>query len=244
MITVIHLRGTSEPLTPHGISTTFLSALDSRFHVVTPSYPADYGMPVPFEESNRLGREAAIREAQLAPGAVVLTGYSAGGLISGDLARDIAAGQVPTVPPAKLIAVALLADPKRPVGGGAPGLPTQGGYGILGQRPIPRVRAYYGCAFGDPISALGADNPIRSIADLSRRFTTNPRGLDGWVRDMFEVALSNQLQPWWRHPFRPQRWGAAVDALAAYLVRGQHTDSYLREGICEGLAQVLNEEIR
>lgn len=245
MIHVIHLRGTNEPLTPGGISRTFLDSLDrDRFQITTPAYPADYGARVSFLESNRAGRDAVIDRIRAVDGPVLLSGYSAGAMIAGDLARDINDGQVPGVMSSRIAAVALLADPLRPEGEGIRELPVPPGYGIAGQRPIPDIPTYWATASRDPISALGADNPLRSAADLSAAFTLSPAGWDKWAADMAVKLSRRQLQPWWMFWLRPGRWGAAIDALNGYLFRGFHTNSYLDEGICTALAAVINREVR
>ena len=244
MIHVIHLRGTNEPLVPAGISRTFLDALDrDRFHITTPTYPADYGQHVSFLESNRAGREAVLNQIRSTPMPVVLTGYSAGAFIMGDLAAEIAASEFDDILPSRVLAVALLADPKRPEGEGAPGIPTPGGYGIAGQRSIRDILTFWGTASADPISALGADNPLRSAADLTAAFTTDPRGWDEWAQDMVIKLVRRQYQPWWMFWLRPGRWGEAIAALNGYLFQGLHTRSYLDERVCTRLAAVVNREV-
>lgn len=245
MIQVIHLRGTNEPLTPGGISRTFLDSLDrDRFQITTPAYPADYGTRVSFLESNRAGRVAVIDRIRAVDGPVLLSGYSAGAMIAGDLARDVNEGRVPGVLSSRISAVALLADPLRPEGAGIPDLPVPPGYGIAGQRVIPDIPVYWATASRDPISALGADNPLRSAADLTAAFTLSPLGWDEWAADMLAKLAHRQLQPWWMFWLRPGRWGAAIDALNGYLFQGRHTDDYLRQGICTRLAEVVNREVR
>lgn len=244
--TVIHLRGTNEPLVPGGISRTFLDALDpNRFEIVTPAYPADFGARVSFLESNAAGRDAVVERLRATEGPVVLSGYSAGAFIQGTLARDIALSNVAGVLPSRIEAVALLADPLRPEGAGADGIPIPGGYGIAGQRPIPDLPVFWGTASHDPIAALGADNPLRSAADLTEAFTLSPLGWDEWARDMYDrLIVRRDLQLWWAFGFRPWRWGQAADALDSYIRRGGHTDDYLRQGICTTLAAVINREVR
>lgn len=244
MIPVIHLRGTAEPGGP-GISSTFLDALDrNRFTPVRVEYPASYGFPVPFVESNRVGRARALDLIDDTTGPFLLSGYSAGAFIAGDLAAEIAAGRVPFVDPARLAGVALLADPKRPPGAAAPGIPAPPGHGIAGIRPLPGVRAWWGTASNDGISALPADNPLRSVADLTAAFTVDPRGWDAWALDMYvRLIIRQDLQLWRAFRLRPGRFAEAADALAGYLLRGAHTADYLRQGICVRLAAVVNQEV-
>lgn len=246
MIQVIHLRGTSEPLNPGGISRTFLDALDpERFQITTPAYPADYGLAVSFEESNRIGREAVLERIRQTDGPVILSGYSAGAMIQGTLAADIAQSRIPGILPSRIEAVALLADPLRPEGMGLEGDPVVGGYGIAGQRWIPDIPTYWATASHDPISALSRDNPLRSAADLTAAFTLSPLGWDEWAADMYDrLVVRRDLQLWWKFRFRPGRLIGAIDALGGYLFRGEHTDAYLRQNICMHLARVVNEAVQ
>lgn len=244
-IRVIHLRGTNEPFVPGGVSTTFLDGLDqSRFEIWHPDYPADYGLRVSFAVSNRIGRDKTVELIRSTSDPVVLSGYSAGAYIMGDLARDIAKGKIAGIAPEQITAVALLADPKRPEGSGAPGLHTPGGYGIAGRRGIPGVRVFWGTSARDPIAALSGDNPLRSAADLTKAFTMDPRGWDEWAQDMFNTLVRREIQPWWMFWLRPGRWGAAIAALNAYIAQGAHTDDYLRLHVCTALAGVVNRDVR
>lgn len=242
MTTVIHLRGTNEPLNEDGISMTFLNNLDPRFNVEIPAYAADYGLHASFAESNIEGRTKVLELLRTLDGPVILSGYSQGAYIMGTLARDINDGRVSGVMASKIEAVALLADPLRPEGEGADGIPTPSGYGIAGQRPIPDLSVYWGTASHDPISALPADNPLRSVADLSKMFSIDPRDWAEWVADVRHTIETNALQPWWMFWLRPWRWVEALAALNGYLT-GRHTNSYLDEGICVRLADVINREV-
>jgi hypothetical protein len=240
--TVIHLRGTNEPLDVHGISLSYLYRLDpNRFRIVTPNYPADYGLRKSFAESNAAGRAKVLELIRSIEGPIILSGYSQGAYIMGDLARDIAMSQFDDILPSRIEAVTLLADPKRPEGEGIP--PYPGGYGIAGQRDIPDIPVFWATASRDPISALAADNPLRSAADLTAAFTLSPLGWDEWAADMLAKLAHRQLQPWWMFWLRPGRWGAAIDALNGYLFQGRHTDDYIREGVCARLAAAVNEAV-
>ncbi|WP_280420048.1 hypothetical protein [Nocardia carnea] len=247
MIRVIHLRGTNEPSGP-GVSDAFLGALDpDRFKPVRVEYPADYGVNVPFRDSYAAGRIAAIDAIHAEPGPFLLSGYSQGAYIAGDLALDIATEFVGVgIDRHRMRGVALIADPKRPAGAGCPGIPTPPGHGIAGQRPVPGVPVWWGTASRDGIAALPADNPLRSVADLSKAFTLHPRGWLGWAEDMYQRLTGPRidLQLWWRFRFRPARWAQAVNALAGYLVLGEHDRAYLHEYVCRRLALHINQEIR
>lgn len=240
-IHALHVRGVNEPLGP-GISATFLGALDQQKFLPFLLTNLDYGMPRPFAESYELAREEVIHHIHAAPGRVVLSGYSGGSYVIGDLARDIGAGIVEGIPPEKVAAVALLADPLRPEGAGAPNIPTPGGYGIAGQRWVRNLPVFWGTASRDSIAALGRENPLRSVADLSRAFTVNPLGWERWARDMFNTLTAWQVQPWWMFWHKPGRWADAILALNGYLTTA-HTADYLTEGVCVALAKVVNEAV-
>lgn len=244
-IHVIHVRGVHEPMDARGISGTFLGALDSqRFLPVQLVQPMDYGFPMQFAESYERARQQVIDRIHDAPGRVVLSGYSGGSYVMGDLARDIAGGIVDGIDPGKLAAVALLADPERPEGAGAPGIPTPGGYGIAGSRAVNGVPAFWGTSSADPIASLTADNPLRTVADLSTLWSVDPLKAIPWATNVMHRLIYRQLQPWWMHPFRPAvEFGEAIDALNGYLFQGRHTQSYLAEGICTKLADVVNREV-
>lgn len=243
-IHAIHVFGVHEPHGP-GISMTFLNTLDpNRFQPVPIATPIDYGFPVPFDECTRQARAAVIEAIRAASGPVVLSGYSGGSLIQGDLARDIAAGVVQGIDYDQVAAVALLADPKRPEGAGATDIWTPPGYGIAGQRDIPGIPTLHGTASQDPIAALEADNPLRTVADLSPLWSADPLKAGAWAQDVMHTLIARQLQPWWMHPFRPaEQLGEAINALNGYLWQGHHTNDYLTQGICTGLAQVVNREL-
>lgn len=246
LIRAIHVRGVKEPHDVNGISATFLHALDQdRFLTILAAADMDYGAPVPFAESYAYARARVIEQILIAPGPVVLSGYSGGAYVIGDLARDIAEGRVDGVMASDIAAVALLADPLRPEGEGAPGIPTPGGYGIAGQRYIPDIPAFWGSASRDAITACAADNPLRTVADLSTLWSVDPLRAIPWAQDVMHRLIYRQLQPWWMHPFRPaEQWGGAIDALNGYLWQGHHTNDYLREGVCVALAAAVNEAIR
>lgn len=240
-IHVLHCRGVAEPLGP-GISAMFLAALDQAKFLPFLLGAMDYGFPRPFAESYERARVEVIEQIHAAPGRVVLSGYSGGAFVIGDLARDIAANIVDGIPPEKVAAVALLADPMRPEGAGAPNIPTPGGYGIAGQRWVRNLPVFWGTASADSIASLGAENPLRTVADLSRAFTVNPLGWERWARDMFNTLTAWQVQPWWMFWHKPGRWEDAILALNGYLTTA-HTADYISEGVCVKLAAAVNREV-
>jgi hypothetical protein len=233
-----------EPLTQGGISMTLLGALDpAKFAYVLVRYPADYGDPIPFGESNLIGRTNAIKEIAAAPGPVMLTGYSAGSFIAGDLAMDIVNGIVDGIDPSKLVAVALLADPKRPEGAGVPQIYTPGGYGIAGQRDITGVPVFWGTASMDPIAALDGSNPLRTVADLSVFASIDPDRWETWALSIQATVVNRSLQPAWKFWLQPWMWVDAAHALDLYIRLGGHTDDYLRQGICTALAEAVTAAV-
>jgi hypothetical protein len=244
MIQVIHLRGTQEPPAENGVSSTFLDALDpARFQPILVPYPAEYGNPTSFFESNVIGRQNAMDLIRRAPDRVVLSGYSAGAYIAGDIAVDIVAGREDGVEMEKIAAVALLADPKRPAGAGCRGIPTPGGSGIAGERDIFGVRALWGTASTDPIAALDDSNLLRTVADLTVFASIDPRRWDAWARSVLTVIEQRRLQPAWKFWLQPRKWADAAAALDRYLRLGGHTFRYLDEGICTKLAEVINSQV-
>lgn len=244
-IDVIHLRGTWEPEQPPNISGLFLDNLDrSRFQVYPVDFPADYGRPMPFDMSNAVGRGQAVFLAATSPNRFILSGYSAGSFIAGDLAAEIRNRAVPSIDPDRLLAVVLIADPKRPFGAGAPGLPTPPGYGVAGQRAVPGERVWWGSSPRDPISALPVSSPLRTVADLTKEFSIDPRLWPQWGQSMLLTLIRRQVQPWWMFWRRPDaELMQAILELNEYVHAGGHTEAYALEGICTSLAQVVNNSI-
>ncbi|MET8774009.1 alpha/beta fold hydrolase [Nocardia sp. NPDC004654] len=219
-----------------GISAVFAASLDpKRFNPRIVSYPADYGRTVPYVDSLVAGRKALIAAIEESPRRVVLAGYSQGAAIAGDVAASVG-GEL-----AQIIACALIADPLRPTGkclGADPG-----GYGIAGQRDVPDVPTYWAAAPGDPITALPAGNPLRSIADLSAYFSlSSPQAALRWGQSLIDVATRRQLQRWWS-PQYWRSWSGAVAFARGYLIDGRHTDDYIRYGHAKRLAERLNAEV-
>ncbi|WP_431954150.1 hypothetical protein [Nocardia lijiangensis] len=224
---------------PHGdgIGAAFAASLDpDRFSSRIVPYPADYGRTMPYADSLVVGRKALIAAIEASNRRVVLAGYSQGAAIAGDIAASVGRGEF-----AQVVACALIADPLRPEGkclGVDPG-----GYGIAGQRDVPNVPTYWVAAPGDPITALPAGNPLRSIADLSGYFSlSSPQAALRWGQSLIDVAGRRQLQRWWS-PQYWRSWSGAVAFARGYLVDGRHTDDYIRHGHAERLAQRLNAEV-
>ncbi|WP_051407498.1 PE-PPE domain-containing protein [Nocardia sp. CNY236] len=227
-----------------GACQVFADALDpKRFAPRMVAYPADYGRQLSYADSVAVGRRALLEAAEAAERRVVLAGFSQGAAIAGDLAAAAGHGALPQL---EVVACALIADPLRPAGAGIDGDP--GGYGIAGQRPITDIPAYWAAAPGDPITALPAGNPLRSIADLSAYFGLgSPEAMLRWGQSLLEVATRRRLQRWWS-PRNWRTWGGAIAYARGYLFDGRHTDDYLRHGHARRLAEALNrgvaEEVR
>jgi hypothetical protein len=171
---------------------------------------------------------------------VILSGYSQGAVIAGDVAAEIHAKSMVQY---NLIAVALIADGYRPPGVGLvpPGSQLSEGYGIAGQRPIPGVAAFWVSNWGDPISALPAGNPLRTVADLVGWFSfETPAAAANWGARMLDAVLSGRLQDWWA-PWNWSGWAGALAFARGYLFDGRHTTDYIALGYTAALAGRLAE---
>lgn len=238
-IDVLVVGGTWNP-GGDGVTTAFTDALNkSIFTTRMVAYPADYGTHVSYTDSVAAGKRALLAAVDRSPNPVVLAGYSQGAAVAGDLAAEIGRGEHPG---REVIACALIADPRRPAGKYL-GDNDPGGYGVVGERPITNIPVYWAAAPGDPITALPAGNPLRTIADLSAFFSfADANAALRWAQRMFDTALRNQLQRWWS-PANWREWAGAVAYARGYLVDGRHTDDYVRGGHARALAQALNRDI-
>lgn len=242
MIDVLILPGTGYPF-GDGISAAFAAALDpTRFASTIVRYPADYGLHTSYANSREAGRAALLDAIEAAPGRVVIAGYSQGAGIAGDVAAELAAGAHPGL---SVDGCALIADPARPPGATMPGLSATDGYGIVGARAIPdRIPAWWAAAPGDPITALPAGNPLRTIADASEYFSlAGPADALAWGVSLVEHARANRWQRWWSLPHWLD-WGGALTYARGYLLDGRHTSAYLAGGYCTRLAALVNQEVR
>lgn len=244
MIDVLILPGTGHGRNADGISRAFADALDpARFEPRIVAYPAEYGTPRPYAESRRLGRQALLN-AIPPRRRYVFAGYSQGAGIAGDLARDVVE-HMPGAIADHLVGCALIADPLRPAGAGMPHRPPASGYGIAGQRRVYPVSVpmWWAAADGDPITALPAGNPLRSVADLSEWWSlAGPAEVARWGEDLVDKARRGVYQQWWS-PANWRTWGGAVAYARGYLWDGRHTDDYLRHGHVQALADTVNREV-
>lgn len=238
-IDFLWLPGTGFSAGPDGISSAFGAALDrSRFEFIPLRYPADFGVRMPYETSVIAGRQVLVNAIRATPNRVIIGGYSQGAAVAGSLAAAIGRGEYPDL---EVEACALIADPGRPPGAGCPGLPTASGYGISGSMPVRGLPTYWAAAEGDPITALPAGNPLRSVADLTTWMSLgSPGDAQRWGADLLDRTRAGRWQRWWSIENR-RSWGGAVAYARGYLVDGKHTLSYLNEGLAVGLAHAINE---
>lgn len=242
MIDVLILPGTGFPH-GDGISRAFAAALDpTRFSPRIVSYAAAYGgLDMPYAQSRMAGRRALL-EAITGEHPYILAGYSQGAGVAGDLAAEIVTA-MPGLVSDLYRGCALIADPYRPAGAGMPSRPVAPGYGIAGQRDIPGP-VWWAAAPGDPITALPANNPLRSLADLTEWWSlAGPNEIQRWGADLASKCRRRAWQRWWN----PTDWTACIAAIGymrGYLVDGRHTADYLIRGHVPSLAATLNREIR
>ena len=131
-------RADADPTKPAGMLGQVGQELQRRYgsqiQVVYPSYPAQAFLQsgMTYATSKTEGDRATVDAISRCPGSkFVLGGYSQGAQIANDVAVEIGAGSGPT-PPASVLAVALLANPKRGTAGAKIVGPTLAGQGIGG----------------------------------------------------------------------------------------------------------------
>lgn len=247
-INVYMLGGTGFPEGGDGITETFLAHLDERFLGQVVRYPAaGFGTGgMSWAQSRAAGKAALQVAARASKHPVVIGGYSQGSGPAGDLAADIAAGKHPDLT-GKVVGCALIADPKRPVGAGLPGERPASGYGIVGQRSIPKLPTWWAAVEGDPITSLRAGSPLRTIADTAGYFSlASPQDALAWGLDLYKRALNRDYQPWWSIQHW-RDWGGATRDAWAYLPPpiggGLHTNAYVHQGLLVRLAEAVNRGV-
>ncbi|MBL1078358.1 hypothetical protein JK358_28520 [Nocardia sp. 2] len=223
------ILGASWATAQHPVVDAFTGALDpARFSPRVLSYSAPGG-----------GRSALLDELRRGSGPVVLAGYAQGAAIVGDLA---AAASADPRWRARIAGCALISDPLRPAGVAIGADP--GGYGMLGERRIDGVPAYWSAAHGDLTTALCADSALRSIAEVCEYADlASVEEMVDWGRRMVDADIRDQLRC---YPFGLRSWnarGAELSRLSAYLFTRQYVDEYLVEGGAVSLAEVLNREL-
>mgnify|MGYP003644371572 CR=1 FL=1 len=131
-------RADADPSKPAGMLGQVGQELQRRYgsqiQVVYPSYPAQAFLQsgMTYATSKTEGDRATVDAISRCPGSkFVIGGYSQGAQIANDVAVDIGTGSGPT-PPASVLAVALLANPKRGTAGAKVVGPALDGQGIGG----------------------------------------------------------------------------------------------------------------
>ncbi|MEV0367551.1 hypothetical protein [Nocardia fusca] len=235
------LGGTGYGHQIEGISKAFRDALDDRFTFHYLEYPAAYGSPA-YGESNTIGRRIVLDAVGDTPNRACIGGFSQGAAAVGDAAMEIGAGLHPGL---ELDAVALIADPLRPVGGTMPGLAPADGYGIAGNRPIlgRDFKTFWAANPADVITSAGAGSPLRSLADFTEMFSLgSPEEAEAWMKALIARAKERRWQRWWSIE-NVLTWGGAINDAAGYL-SGRHTVDYVAQGYCRKLATAVNRGVR
>lgn len=245
MIDVLMLPGTGHPRGGDGVTEAFMNALDpKRFRPRIVPYPATFGgLNMPYRQSVAIGRQALITAISECHNDVIIGGYSQGAGIAHEVTLLASDGLVdgPAV-----IASALIADPYRPAGAGIPGYTVASGYGIDAMHPsvgnkmhVSRIPTLWAAAEGDPITALPAGNPLRSIADLTEWWSiSDPVAVARWGEDLIEKCRTGALQRWWSIE-NWRSWSGAMAYARGYLWDGRHTHDYIRNGHVQQLADAL-----
>lgn len=245
---VLALPGTGYPDSADPITADFLSHFDSsQYETRIVPYPASFGgTQAPYEYSRAAGRRALLNAIASCDGApIVLTGYSQGAVIAGDMAQEAVEFRLTEW---NIRAVGLIADGYRPEGVGV--TPTNNphiaeGYGIAGQRPVPGdlFPTFWVSAWGDPIASLPAGNPLRTVADLVGWYSiASPRDWTRWGAAMLDTIYQRRLQDWWA-PWKWTGWAGALAFARGYLFDGCHTVDYITEGYTRALAVRLQDEL-
>ncbi|MFJ9370513.1 hypothetical protein ACIRRA_39665 [Nocardia sp. NPDC101769] len=211
----------------HSVTNTFADALDrDRFN---PRMMGCLG-------SRSIVEAAVLREVHRSARPLILVGYAHGAAIVGDVAAEFGGGGSP------IVACALVSDPFRPRGqvvGNDPG-----GYGILGEREVSAVPAYWAAARGDLTTALVDGSSLRMVPELFEYFdlSTDEAVID-WRRRLVDAAIREQLA---RYPAARRLWyGRRPEHFmtTANLLTGANETNYVRLGHVERLAQTINKEI-
>lgn len=245
-IDVLILGGTGFPRGGDGVTTEFVRHLDhARFEAKFVEYPASFGgLGESWADSREAGRRALIEATIAGANPVVWAGYSQGAGIVGDLAAERGAG---TWLALQVLGVALIADPSRPRGAGLPGEAPASGHGIVGERDIAGMPAWWAAAEHDPITALADGNRLELMVNAVEYFSLRSiPDAERWGHSLIDGALSIRWRPREWLDFRA--WGAAAEAARNYLPYevgggGRHTAAYIELGLCARLAQAVNREV-
>ncbi|WP_033189312.1 hypothetical protein [Rhodococcoides fascians] len=197
-ITVVKNRGIAESRTRNLCSLVTQELPPSRFRSVESNWLAQYG-PIPnlggiaYKRAVASGVQETIELVAMAPGPVILLGYSGGAHVSGDAAAQLARGDHGTRMRDKIRGVGLFADPCNPPSDGVryPAQPKQ--WGIAGARhilgPFPVWRA------NDPsdvIPLCDEFSPLRTISDQTEGFSlVDPVG---WGVGLLGKLVAHEFQ--------------------------------------------------
>jgi hypothetical protein len=249
-IPFLMLPGSGFPRGGDGISESFLSDLDkAKFDPRIVSYPAQgFGKGQSYASSRDAGIDALFTAVAHATnkgvGRFAVGGYSQGAVAAGDFAEQwLATHRDNPTQRNRLAAVALIADGRRPADKGTPGRPLAPGYGIMGQRPIDLPTAFWAAAPGDPICALPAGNPLRTVADMIEWFAiSRPEDVPRWGADLLDKALKRGYQPWWSIEYF-RDWAGAAAFARGFLFDFRHTADYIRFGHNRDVANAINRHV-
>lgn len=243
MIDVLAMPGTGYPNGGDSVTESFLEHLDKkRFRTSIVSYPASgFGLAASYGDSRDAGI-TALRKRMNTSDRFVLAGYSQGAVVAGDLAARLSPEDA-----RRCAGVALIADGRRPAGkhSSTPGQPLCPGHGIVDERPIPagRFPVFWASAPGDPICALPAGNPLRTVADMIEWFAVrSPEEVVRWGAKTLDKVTARQLQHWWMID-RWQDWGGAAAFARGFVFDGRHTVDYVRFGHTRSLADAVNRHV-
>ncbi|MFQ6397928.1 hypothetical protein ACLMAJ_31365 [Nocardia sp. KC 131] len=229
MIDVL-IMGASWASTQQPVTSAFAAALDpTRFKPRLVSHSGTVAS----------GRTELMCEIMRCREPVVLAGYAQGAAIAGDVASEMCRGEMSGV---EIAGCALISDPYRPVGMSIG--PDPGGYGILGQRKIDMVSAYWVAARGDLTSALRVGSSLRMTAEaFEYSDLSTEEEMVGWGRRLVDADIREQLR---KFPFGLRMWNARSDELSqlsACLFTKPYVDEYLGADGAASLAKVLNREL-
>lgn len=230
MIDVLWLDGTGSPSGGTGVSETFRHALDpAKFTFTYVNYPAQYGDPMPYNESRRQGAVAQAAAVERSPNPAIIGGYSQGAAATIELAQQLDQGKYPHL---EVLAVANIADPHE-----LPHGPRGHLSGIAGARTT-QLRRFSAIAPGDVICDLPEGNPLRGLADMSEFMgIQSSHDRQQWAIDVMTKLAERRLQRWWEFW---QDWDGAGAYARGYLLDGRHDRDYVEDGHCEILARQLN----
>ncbi|MGW4094946.1 hypothetical protein [Nocardia sp. NPDC004750] len=184
------------------------------------------------------GRAALAREIAKSPDPVIIAGYAQGAAVVG----DFAAGAGLAGSDSGVIGCALISDPFRPRGRVVNRDP--GGHGLLGEREVDGIPAFWVAAEGDLTTALAGDSGLRMIPELFEYLDLcDEEEMIGWGRKIIDALLREQLA---RYPFARRVWhnrGAELSRVSRHLFTTAYIDNYIKLGLVSLLAEVMSGEL-